>query len=38
MQQKIKKKFFGSEIIASELASLNSLYQEEDTCHLQPMC
>ena len=35
---KIQKKFFVSEIIASELVSLNCLYEEEDTCHRQPMC
>ena len=38
MQQKIQKKFFVSEIIASELVSLNCLYEEQDTFHWQPMC
>ena len=38
MQQKISKSFFISEIIASELASLNILYEEQDTFHRQPMC
>ena len=33
MQQKIKKKFFLSEIIASELVSLNCLCYEQDTFH-----
>ena len=30
MQQKTEKHFFVSEIIASELVSLNFLYQEQD--------
>ena len=38
MQQKISKSFFVSEIIASELVSLNILYEEQDTFHRQPMC
>ena len=38
MQLKIPKKFFVSEIIASELASLNCPYEEQDTFHRQPMC
>ena len=38
MQQEIEKKFFFSEIMASELVSLNCLYQEQDTFHQQPMC
>ena len=38
MQQKIQKKFFVSEIIASELVSLNCPYEEQDTFHRQPMC
>ena len=38
MQQKIKQKFFVSEIIASELVLLNCLYYEQDTFHQQAMC
>ena len=38
MQQKIQKKFFVSEIIASELVSLNCPYDEQDTFHRQSMC
>ena len=38
MLQKIKKKFFVPQIIASELVSLNCRYEEEDTSHRQPMC
>ena len=38
MQQKIEKKFFVSEIIASELVSLNCPYEEQHTFHRQPMC
>ena len=38
MQQKIPKKFFVSEIIASELVSLNCPYDEQDTFHRQSMC
>ena len=38
MQQKTEKTFFVSEIIASELVSLNCLYEEQDTFHRQPMC
>ena len=37
-QQKIEKKFFISEIIASELWSLNCLYEEQDTFPRKPMC
>ena len=37
MQQKIPKKFV-SEIIASELVTLNILYYELDSFHRQPMC
>ena len=33
MKQKIEKNFFVSKIIASELVSLNCLYQEQDTFH-----
>ena len=38
MQQKIDKKFFVSQIIASELPSFNCPSEEQDTFHLQPMC
>ena len=38
MHQKNMKKLFVSEIIASELVSLNSPYEEQDTFHWQPMC
>ena len=38
MEQKIPKKFFVSEIIGSELVSLNIIYYEQDTFHRQPMC
>ena len=37
MQKKIAKKFLVSEIIASELAPLNSLYYEGSTCHGESM-
>ena len=37
MQKKIEKKFLVSEIIASEMAALNCLYFEENTCHGQSM-
>ena len=37
MQKPIDKKFFVSEIIGSELAVLNCLYEEENTCHWQSM-
>ena len=33
MQKKIEKKFLVSEIIASEIAALNGLYYEGNTCH-----
>ena len=32
------RKFFFSEIIASELVLLNSPYEEQDTIHGQAMC
>ena len=32
MQKKIEKKFFVLEIIASELAALSCLYEEENAC------
>ena len=38
MEQKTGKIFFVSEIIASELVSLNCAYEEEDTFQRQPMC
>ena len=37
MQKKIEKKFLVSEIIASEMAAVNCLYFEENTCHGQSM-
>ena len=33
MQRKIEKIFLVSEIIASEMAAVNCLYYEENTCH-----
>ena len=38
MQQKIGEKLFVSDIIPSELVSLNSSYEEQDTFHRQAMC
>ena len=38
MKQKIEKKVFVTEIIGSELVSLNCPYEEQDTFHRQPMC
>ena len=37
MQKKIEIKILVSEIIASELAGLNCLYYEGNTCHGQSM-
>ena len=37
MQKKIKKKFMVSEITASEMAAVNCLYYERNTCHGQSM-
>ena len=37
MQNKIEKKFLVSKIIASEIAAVNSLYYEGNTCHAQSM-
>ena len=37
MQRKIEKKFLVTEIIASEMAAVNSLYYEGNTCHGQSM-
>ena len=36
--KKWRKTFFFFEMIASELVSLNCLYEEQDNFHLQPMC
>ena len=33
MQKKIEQKFLVSEIIASEIAAVNCLYYEGNTCH-----
>ena len=38
MQQKAQKNIFVSEIIASELVSLNCHYEGQDTFLRQPMC
>ena len=38
MQKKIDKKFFVSQIIATQLVSLKCPYEEQDTFHRQPMC
>ena len=38
MQQKIGKKFFLFERIASEFVTLNCLYKEENTCHRHSVC
>ena len=37
MQRKIQKKILASEIIASEMAAVNCLYYERDTCHGKSM-
>ena len=37
MQRKIEKIFLVSEIIASEMAAVNCLYYEGNTCHDQSM-
>ena len=37
MQRKIQKIFLVSEIIASEMAAVNCLYYEGNTCHGQTM-
>ena len=37
MQKKIEKKFLVSGIIASEMAAVNSLYYEGNTCHNKSM-
>ena len=37
MQKKIEKKFLVSERIASEMAAVNCLYYEGNTCHDKSM-
>ena len=37
MQKKIQKKFLVSEIIAPEMAAVNCLYYEGNTCHGKSM-
>ena len=37
MQKKIEKKFLVSQIIASEMASVNCLYYEGNACHNKSM-
>ena len=37
MQKEIEKKFLVSEIIASEIAAVNCLYYEGNTCHDKSM-
>ena len=37
MQKKIEKKFLVSQIIASEMAAVNCLYYEGNTCHNKSM-
>ena len=37
MQKKIQKNLFVSEIIASEMAAVNCLYYEGNTCHSKSM-
>ena len=37
MQRKIQKKFLVSEIKASEMAAVNCLYYEGNTCHGKSM-
>ena len=38
MQKKNEKNFLVSEIIASEMAAVNCLYYEGNTCHGKSMC
>ena len=38
MQQKIENKFFLSQIIPSELVSLNCPYEEQDAFYRHTMC
>ena len=37
MQKKIQKKFLVSEIIVTEIAAVNCLYYEGNTCHGKSM-
>ena len=37
MQKRIPKRFLVSEIIASEMAAVNCLYYERNTCHGKSM-
>ena len=37
MQKNIEKKFLVSEIIASEMAAVNCLYYQRNTCHGKSM-
>ena len=37
MQKKIQEKFLVSEVIASEMAAVNCLYYEGNTCHNKSM-
>ena len=37
MQKKLEEKFLVSEIIASEIAAVNCLYYEGNTCHDKSM-
>ena len=37
MQKKDEEKFLVSEILASEMAAVNCLYDERNTCHGQSM-
>ena len=37
MQKRIEQKFLVSQIIASEMAAVNSLYYEGNTCHGKSM-
>ena len=37
MQTKMEKKFLVSEIIDSEMAAVNFLYYERNTCHVKSM-
>ena len=37
MQKKIEEKFLVSEILASEMAAVNCLYYEGNTCHDKSM-
>ena len=37
MQKKIEQKFFVSQIITSEMAAVNCLYYEGNTCHGKSM-